>query len=120
MGPLQEAELGRVLRGEDVEGVGEAAGDRRRVLLLGPEAEGPPSVGVLFGVGPLVGDVGLEDVGALVVGDGHELLAGQLEEPGAEGREGLPGLVSGQGDVAEVEVGPALGVQPGRFVFRKK
>ena len=61
--------------------VGDAGGGGRLVVVLGPEAERPGSVGGGFGIVPrAVDDVALELLGAEVVRHFHQLLGGQLEE----------------------------------------
>ena len=78
---LEAAERGLVVVVHAPERVGHTARDGRLVVVLSPEGERSGRVRLRFRVAPgRVDDVGLELVGATMVGDLHELLGWDLEE----------------------------------------
>ena len=78
---LEASERGLVVVVHAPERVGHTAGDGRLVLALRPERERSSRVRLRFRVAPgRVDDVGLELVGATMVGDLHELLGRKLEK----------------------------------------
>ena len=78
---LETAERGLVVVVHAPERVGHTACDGRLVVVLSPEGERSGRVRLRFRIAPgRVDDVGLELVGATMVGDLHELLGRKLEK----------------------------------------